>query len=225
MSDETFHQVRDLIVHGRLAPGSRIVEADLAQRLGVSRTPIRGALHRLQQEGYIVVAGAAGSKVKLAIAPLTREDADELYRIVGHLEGLAAGASAKLDREPRAELVERLKSLNEELGKLGAADQGAPNLIFELDRNFHQAIVDASAGPRLRAIHSAVKPQAERYWRLYASAIVEQLGTSVEEHAAIVRALESGDSDAAERAVKWNWQQGALRLGRVIDTLGEQGSW
>ncbi|HET7564995.1 MAG TPA: GntR family transcriptional regulator, partial [Gemmatimonadaceae bacterium] len=49
-----YEQLRTLIVHGRLAPGSRVIESDIAERLGVSRTPVRSALHRLQQEGYIV---------------------------------------------------------------------------------------------------------------------------------------------------------------------------
>ncbi len=225
ITEATFQQVRDLIVHGRLAPGSRIVEADLAERLGVSRTPIRGALNRLRQEGYIVASGNAGSKVKLSVAPLTKEDAAELYVIVSHLEGLAARLSANLDAESRSRLTAHLQSLNQELAKLAAAGRGDPNLIFDLDRSFHQAIVDASAGPRLRVLHSSIKPQTERYWRLYASAIVDRLDISVREHIAVIQALDSGDADAAERALQVNWQHGSVRLGQVIDTLGERGSW
>ena len=90
ISENTFSRVRELIVRGKLAPGSRVVEADLAERLGVSRTPIRAALHRLKQEGYILVATGSGSKARLSVAPLTQDDARELYQIVGHLEGLAA---------------------------------------------------------------------------------------------------------------------------------------
>jgi len=89
ISDTTFRRLRELIVHGKLAPGSRVIEADLADRLRVSRTPIRAARHRLQQEGYIVVTSIAGSKERLSVAPLTKEDARELYWIVGHLEGSA----------------------------------------------------------------------------------------------------------------------------------------
>ncbi len=58
-----YEQLRHLIVHGHLAPGSRIVESDVAGRLGVSRTPVRGALQRLQQEGYIVDPSSPRSKV------------------------------------------------------------------------------------------------------------------------------------------------------------------
>lgn len=224
-SEEAFQQIRQLIVRGKLAPGSRVVEADLADRLGVSRTPVRAALHRLQQEGYILVSSGSGSKAKLTVTPLTHEDARELYSIVGHVEGLAARASASLEPQARGSLVERLKELNERLRELATAGRGDPNVIFDLDISFHQAIVDTGAGPRLRTLHAAIKPQTERYWRLYASSIVDQLGLSVDEHVVIIESIANGDAAAAERAVQKNWRNGAERLGRVIDTLGERGSW
>lgn len=225
ISERTFQRVRELIIRGKLAPGTRIVEADLADRLGVSRTPIRAALHRLRQEGYILIALGNGSKARLSVAPLTQEDARELYLIVGHLEGLAARSTAQLEPMRRAGLVEKLATLNDGLRELAESRVSDPNRIFDLDMNFHQAIVDASAGPRLRAIHSATKPQAERYWRLYASAILDQLGISVGEHLLIIQSIGDGDSDGAERSVLMNWQNGAERLGRVIETHGERGSW
>src|SRR5439155_228475 len=225
ISEGTFKQVRELIVHGKLAPGSRVVEADLAARLAVSRTPVRSAIHRLQQEGYILVSDDSGSKAKLAVAPLTQEDSKELYCIVGHLEGLAAGSAAQMDATARGRLIEALRDLNEKLRGLAAAAQGDPNVIFELDNNFHQAVVGTAAGPRLRALHAAIKPQTERYWRLYASSILDQLGVSVSEHALIIESIASGNADAAERALQANWQNGAERLARVIATLGERGSW
>jgi DNA-binding GntR family transcriptional regulator len=218
-------QIRETIVHGRLAPGSRIVESELAERLGVSRTPVRGALHMLQREGYIASTVAGKRKVRLVVTPLTQNDARELYSIVGRLEGLAGQAAATLGGEARKHLVKKLKRYNEELRTLAEAGRGNPNSIFDLDMNFHQAIVDAGSGPRLHALHAAIKPQTERYWRLYASAIVDQLGVSVGEHMLIIQAIGNGDGEAAERALRINWENGAARLRRVIDTLGERGSW
>jgi DNA-binding GntR family transcriptional regulator len=75
------------------------------------------------------------------------------------------------------------------------------------------------------ALHREIVPQAERYWRLYASAIVDRLGFSVAEHDQIIRAIERGDCDAAERRIILNWKKGAERLSKVIATLGERGSW
>jgi DNA-binding GntR family transcriptional regulator len=225
VSDSTFQRVRELIVRGKLAPGSRVVEADLAERLGVSRTPIRATLHRLLQEGYIIESPGSLSKSRLSISPLTQDDARELYQIIGRLEGLMARSTAELDPHRREALVQILKELNDGLRELADSRRSDPNRIFDLDMNFHQAICDASAGPRLRALHGAIKPQAERYWRLYASAIVDQLGISIGEHLLAIQCIENSDPDGAERAIQLNWQNGAERLGRVIETLGERGSW
>lgn len=225
VSEAAFNQIRELIVHGKLAPGSRVVEADLANRLDVSRTPVRAALHRLQQEGYIGVILGSGSKAKLAVAPLTQEDARELYSIVGHLEGLAARATVELESHARASLLARLNELNSRLRELAASGRGDPNVIFELDISFHQAIVDAGAGPRLRCLHAAIKPQTERYWRLYASSILDQLGLSVGEHVVIIESIAARNGEAAERGMQSNWQNGTERLAKVIASLGERGSW
>src|ERR1700751_5232599 len=80
-----FREIRELIVHGRLAPGTWILEADLAERLNMSRTPVRGAIHWLQREGYILEHRNV-SKSRMIVAPLTKEDASELYMIIGRLE-------------------------------------------------------------------------------------------------------------------------------------------
>lgn len=220
-----YQQLRELIVHGRLAPGSRIIEADLANRLGVSRTPVRDALRSLQQEGFVASDSLASVKARLVVAPLTKEDARELYWIIGRLEGLAVRHTAALGPAVRIELAKQLKLLNDGLRCIAQTGRGDPDRIFELDLSFHRNIVEVSAGPRLLALHRAVKPQAERYWRLYASAIVDQLSLSVAEHECIIRAIEEGDGEAAERGVEVNWQKGAERLSKVIDTLGERGSW
>ena len=222
---KSYRQIRDMIVHGRLAPGSRVVEAELAEHIGVSRTPVRGALHMLQREGFIISAAGDRTKERLTVAPLTKEDAGELYAIIGHLEGLAARKTAQLDLAARSVIIEKLRELNEGLRELALAGREDPNLIFDLDLSFHQTVMDAGAGPRLRRLLRAVKPQAERYWRLYASVIVEKLGLSTDEHSVIIQAIEQGDCDGAERGIQTNWLNGAVRLSRVIDTVGERGSW
>jgi DNA-binding GntR family transcriptional regulator len=213
-----------MIVRGRLAPGSRVVESDVADKLGISRTPVRSALQRLQQEGYILAAGG-GKQVRLSVAPLTSEDARELFDVVGAVEALAARGAAELDTEARARLVGELVRLNAAL--LRAAEQERPdrNELFELDTAFHRCYVEAGAGVRTLALHDAVKPQAERYIRLYINALADEIGRSVQEHAVILAAIENGDSKAAHGAVETNWRNASERLSHVIATLGERGSW
>ena len=161
----------------------------------------------------------------MIVAPLTKEDSRELYTIIGHIEGLAAGLTAQLHPSSRGKVVRKLKELNQGLADLASARRRDSNRIFELDLTFHRTIVEASAGPRLLELHRSTQPQAERYWRLYASAILDELGTSVQEHNEIIRAISDGEPDAAEKGIQLNWENGADRLSRVIDTIGERGSW
>ena len=219
-----YDQLRELIIWGRLAPGSRIIESDIAERLGVSRTPVRSALHRLQQEGWITGVGRR-KEHRLVIAPLTREDARELFDVVGAVEGLAARGAAALPPATRKALAEDLRSRNAQLAPSGKGPRPDPVRIFDLDTGFHRRYVEAGAGPRLLALHDAVKPQAERYVRLYTSALVDEIGQSVVEHAAIIDRIAAGSAEGAQKAVERNWRNAAARLTRVIVSLGERGSW
>ena len=219
-----YQQLRELIVWGRLSPGSRIIESDIAERLGVSRTPVRSALHRLQHEGYIVGVGR-GTEQRLTVAPLTQDDARDLFAIIGVIEGLAAQHAAGLPRAARAALVARLRQVNGALEQAAEAARPDPLRIFDLDTSFHRSYVEAGAGLRLIALHDAIKPQAERYVRLYTSALVDEIARSVEEHEKIVEQIEAGSAEGAWRAVQRNWRNAAGRLSRVIHTLGERGSW
>lgn len=219
-----FREIRELIVHGRMSPGTWIVEADLAERLNMSRTPVRAAVHWLQREGYVLEHRSV-SKSRMIVAPLTKEDANELYMIIGRLEGIAGRGAAALPETRRKDLVKELRRFNEALDMIATGRGGQSTDIFELDRSFHRTIVHAGAGARLTTLHSAIEPQAERYWRLYASSIIKDLQTSVLEHKRIIDALARGDADEMEAGLKNNWSKGAERLGHVIDIFGERGSW
>lgn len=219
-----YRRLRELIVRGQLAPGTRLVETDIAERLGVSRTPVRAALQRLQQEGY-VLSSTSLVQVRPIVAPLTREDASELFHIVGELEGLAARRAAALDGGARRQLAAEMRAVNVEFR--AAADAAPPDhdRLHDLDAAFHRTYVNAAAGARLLAFLDAVKPQAERYERVYVSLLLSELHTSVAEHEAIIRAIRDGDADGAQRAVQTNWRNAGERLGLVIERAGARGSW
>ncbi len=219
-----FQEIRELIVRGKLSPGTWLVEADLAEKLNLSRTPVRAALHWLQREGYVLEQRNV-SKSRMIVAPLTKEDANELYRIIGHLEGLAGRGVAELPRKERMELAAQLREVNRQLLNIATGVGSHSADIFDLDRHFHRLIVTAGAGPRLSAMHQAIEPQTERYWRLYASSIINALRASVDEHKEIIAGVSKGDANKVESGLQKNWIHGAERLGHVIDMFGERGSW
>ena len=211
-------------MQGSLAPGSRLVERELGRRLGVSRTPIRSALQRLTQEGYVTEQQGEG-QTRLSVAPLTTSDAHELFGIVANVEGMAGARAATLPEVERAALVERLRRLNTRLRREAQASRPDRNQLFELDRDFHREYVTAAAGPRLLKLHDSIKPQLDRYNRLYAAALVSEIRTSCEEHEHIVRSIADGQPDRAESYIRRNFQNASERLSAVIASLGEWGSW
>ena len=217
-----YQELRGLIVWGHLPPGARIAERAVAERLGLSRTPVRSALHRLQQEGFVSSVGR-GQDQRLIVAPLTQDDGREIILIVGHLEGLAAHTAASLPDDQRKQIVARLRQINRDL--VAGSKRREFTRVFDLDQAFHRAYVEDVVGPRLLALHRSIKPQIERYTRLYISALVDELPTSVKEHDVIIRAIATGDALGAQRAVETNWRNAAARLSRVIGQLGERGSW
>jgi DNA-binding GntR family transcriptional regulator len=222
--EQVYTRLRDLIVQGLVAPGSRIVETEIASRLGVSRTPVREALQRLQQEGYVM--GAPGAQQsRLTVAPLTRDDVHELLDIVGSLEGLGARRAADLSPELRKSLVRDLRTLNAEFQKAARTAPVDHSRLYDADERFHRRVVQAGEGPRLIALHDAVKPQAERYIRMYISMLTGDIRSSVDEHDAIINAIDEGRSGTAQDAVETNWRHAADRLAKVIETVGERGSW
>jgi DNA-binding GntR family transcriptional regulator len=219
-----FQELRELIVRGNLPPGAWIVEAEIAERLGLSRTPIRSALQWLHREGY-VVEHKGSRKARIVVAPLTREDARELYLIVDHLEVLAGETVVSFPAAERAKLAGKLAELNEELSVIARQRPVDPRRVFDLDKAFHARIVDAGAGRRLAALYNSVRPQVERYWRLYASSIISELHVSVSEHNEIVKAIRKGDAAAVRAALDRNWLGGFDRISRLIEIFGERGRW
>ncbi|HUB30993.1 MAG TPA: GntR family transcriptional regulator [Terracidiphilus sp.] len=219
-----FQRIRELIVHCKLAPGAWIPESELCAQLNMSRTPVRGALYLLQREGYVLQQRNA-SKSRMVAAPLTLEDAEELYPMIGSLEGLAGRRAALLPATERDALAERLEKINNALDEIARSRTAAGASIFDLDREFHRLVVSAGAGPRLKRLHQAIEPQAERYWRLYSGAIVNNLEESVAEHCAIITALAEGQAKRLEQALRANWENGCRRLAGVIQMFGERGNW
>lgn len=221
-TEAAYVKLRDLIVHGRLAPGSWIVESDLAQLLGTSRTPIREALQWLQHEGFLLQGGSR-SKSRMIVTPLTLRDAHELYGIVGRIEGLAGLRIQALSPEHRNALLATLKKLNSELHRIARSPNPDPEAFADIDTSFHDAIVETSSGTRLIAIYKAVKPQTDRYWRLYANFLMGDMDASWAEHNTIIAAISKGDGEATEQALQSNWQNGAERLVKAIIKFGERG--
>ena len=216
-----YSQVRELIVCGRIAPGTRLVETELARTLAVSRTPVREALRRLAQEGFARAIGS-GAKLQVAAAPTSVADLLDLFGIIGVLEGLASRGVAALSGAERLTLARELRRRNRRFAALSRAPRRTAE-FFDSHDGFHALFVERCASARLRHLIAAVRPQVKRYELLYATAVGSGFGASVREHAAIIAAFAAGNPDRAERAVRRNWSMSGERLARGLASLPASG--
>ena len=221
---QAYERLRDLIVQGKLGPGTRLIETELAERLEMSRTPLRTALYLLAQEGYLE-ASSEGRQSRLSVVAPTREDAAEVFSIVGEVEALAAQRAAALAPPKRSALVGDLRMLNAMMRASAARKSPSPAETIRIDGDFHRAYVEAGAGRRLLGFFRSAKPHADRCIYLYYAALTDEIIVSTQEHDAIVDAIAAGDATAARRAVKANWGHAAQRLARSMTAVGELGVW
>jgi DNA-binding GntR family transcriptional regulator len=225
LADAAYDRLRDNIVTLRLAPGTPLTELDLCKRLRISRTPVRTALLRLQQEGLVTGGRGIG---RVSVAPLTADDMRELFVMVGALDGVAARLAAELDESKRTAVANEAAAVNERLRELSAADDLADiRSAQDLDLRFHRCYESAGGGPRLLAKLRALHDQRERYVRVYTEALVHahSMKDSLDEHTAIIDAIREGDAERAERHAIFNYRNALERYRRIVAAYGERGSW
>lgn len=219
-----YDKVRALIVRGRLLPGTRVTEADVAKELGVSRTPAREALRRLRQERLLVPTGASGgAKVRLAVAPMTAGEARELYAAAGALEGVVVRNVTDYNADERLALAAELAKAQAAFRHEATKRTPDWDRQFELHHAFHELLRTRLAGPRLRLLLDGLRPHLDRYEYFYGPLHGTGFEATFEEHDAIVAAIESGRADVAERAVRANWFNAADRLATIVQRAGEAG--
>lgn len=213
-----YQQLRELIVRGRLLPNSRVAEGPLADALKVSRMPVREAMQRLRHEGLLVpVGGGAGLRTRLAVAPLSKIQMEELYRLAAALEGMAGRNLVSLSTNERAELARSLGESERAFHAEAKKREPDFDMLFNLHRDFHQKFVSAAAGDETRALLAGFAARLDRYEWFYAPLIGPDFSATRTEHAAIIAAIRSGTATEIERAIRVNWLNAAERLRPVID--------
>lgn len=218
LPDRTYERIRDLIIRGRMPPGSRVVEVDVSARFGISRTPVREALSRLLHERYLV-ATSPGKRTELIVAPLSEEDVAELWGMIGALEAYAIAIVAGLSEPRRAHIADSLRQLNSELRAASTSRPRDPDRLFELQTNFHLRFVHEATGPAFRSVYDALRPQVQRYEWIYGTRSDAEYEPSASEHLDIIAAVGKGDKELARSSVLSHWEKAAARTVKVLDGL------
>ncbi len=184
--------IRSAIMSGILQPRERLMEIQMAEELGVSRTPIREALRKLELEGFIVMVPRKGAYV----ADLSFKDIADVFEIRAALEGLAAGLAAERITEEELEDMERLL-----VEKREAITQNDIGKLVEVDTKFHELMYKASRNERLSSIISNLREQIQRF-RLTSLSFPGRMKESLDEHKKIVEAIQSRDSQIARHVAQ-----------------------
>ena len=187
LSDQVFDRIEEDILTGKHPRGTILTELGLCAELGVSRTPVREALARLEQEHIIESTGKG-----MLVLSITPEDAEVIYTIRGHVEGLSAAAAARLANE---EQIAELRSIVEMQEYF--AERHDSEKVKELDSKFHDLIYRCS-GPIFYDTLSPLHKKAQNFRKASVSSGNRSV-VSTAEHRAVMEAIAARDAAAAER--------------------------
>ncbi|MFH1136604.1 MAG: GntR family transcriptional regulator [Pseudomonadota bacterium] len=193
--DRALSQIQRWIIEGTLAAGEKLVDAELAEALGVSRTPIREAFLALEMQGFVEVRPGRETRV----AGIEKNDILRIYLPLAALQSLAAEIAAPIISRER---IEKLKGVNAEFTAL--IDQGRPFQAMELDEDFHNLIIEAADNPYISSFAATMQMHIRRFKFLFLKNIKPTDRSSSTEHARLIAALEAGDAQEAAGIMKSN---------------------
>lgn len=192
LRDVVFTTLREAILRGNLKPGERLMEIQLAKKLGVSRTPIREAIRKLELEGLVVMIPRKGAEV----AKITEKDLNDVLEVRCALEELAVELAC---RNITAEQIERMKQLLDEFKS--AMSGNDVTSIAEKDVAFHDVIFTSTHNRRLIQLISNLSEQMYRY-RVEYLKNPQGHAQLVKEHEEIIDNLERKDVEQAKKNIK-----------------------
>jgi DNA-binding GntR family transcriptional regulator len=197
LRDAAYDRLRDWIVDGTLTPGEPLRDEVLAEALGMSRTPIREALQRLEDDGLVVTT----STRRTFVSPVTLAQAREVFPIVASLEALALDlAAARMD--PAA--LDAMRAANERLASaLESEDRGA---ALEADTALHAVLIERAQNSELTGVLDELKSKVRRIDRAFWGGADRT--PSLRDHDELIAALAAGDVRQARRVLARNWERG-----------------
>lgn len=183
LHDEVAERLRQLILDGELSPRSRVNEIELAERFGISRTPLREAIKILATEGLLELLPNRGARV----AAISETELDDMIEVVAGLEAVAGDLACQRMTPAELAALETLHARMVETWKRG--DEAA---YGALNREIHEAIMAAARNPTLAAIYANVSGRIQRT-RYTAHKTPEQWARAIEEHEEMMRLLRAKD--------------------------------
>ncbi|MFE1630630.1 GntR family transcriptional regulator [Brevibacillus reuszeri] len=202
LHERVYLYLRDKIVHNNLKPGSRIDYDELMAELGVSRTPVRDALNRLQIDNLIEVRPRSGTFVSTP----NKKAIEDLYNVRKPLESTAVELAAPhLSEESYLALLKEAEQAEAELGK------GNPDLFFAHDRNFHRTLISHSDNSRLIAIMDSLEVQV-KWFGIIMTKNLDRPHRAIEFHKNIITAMQAKKIQEAKRLMEMHIEEVKLDI-------------
>ena len=198
LGQHVFDNLKQAIIRGDIAPGEWLVESHIAQMLGISRTPVREAIHKLERERLIERQPRGG----FTVLGLNRDDIEETFGIRGVLEGYAARL-ATLKHHPR-ELIVLEKKVEEFQECLSKKQMDSLPVI---NTEFHELLYDLSKSPRLIHMINGLRDQIYRFREIILKD-QKHAGTSHEDHLQMLKLMHKRDVEGVEKLVREHIQRG-----------------
>jgi len=202
LSEDIADSIKTAIIKGKFKPGEKISEGELAESMGISRTPLREAFRKLENEGFIKIIPRKGA----VVANIDTEEAINLYEIKSTLEGLAARLAAANMRDKD---IGKLEKINDELKQL--IDENDLESFYRVHTRFHEGFVKLCGNKRLIQMISNLNDHFNRFG-IISLTLPGQFENAIEQHSQIIEAFKSGDETLVEKKVKTNVMTG----GRVL---------
>jgi len=209
LREVVFMTLRRQILRGELKPGERLMEINLANKLGVSRTPIREAIRKLEHEGLVVMIPRRGAHV----AEITRQELNDVLEIRKSLDILAI---RKAIQYMTTQDLAELKAAEETFARLIEKKDADLTTLGEADEQFHDIIYRGTNNRRLIQILSNLREQMYRFRVEYLKDITARQ-TLIREHAAIINAIEKRDEEEAVRVIRLHIDNQYRTINRALD--------
>jgi len=195
--EKVYDYLREGVLNGKIKAGDRLVESDLADRIGTSRTPVREALHTLEREGLV----ESLHRVGYVVCPISELEVSELCEIRLALEALALRWA--LSKDP----VGLVKAMRENLSRCEQRiAEGDLKAFIELDAQFHEIISGIADSSRLMEMTNSIRRYMLRY-RIQSIYTEDNVHRAIAGHQAVLKAIEEGDKRAAQRALRAHIKQ------------------
>ncbi|EGL83841.1 transcriptional regulator, GntR family [Caldalkalibacillus thermarum TA2.A1] len=205
--EKAFNQLQCWIIDGTLEPGEKLYDAEIAEALGISRTPVREALQLLEVQGFVEMRRGRETKV----TKVAKEDVLKLYPPLASLQALAAEEAVDAIQP---EQIEKLQDLNQAYEH--AIHSGQTFKAMEIDEAFHNLIVEIANNPYISDFTSILQLHIRRFKYIFLKQPLTSTSSSIQEHENLIRALQEKDKEKAASVMKQNWLRPMHEVYRLV---------